>query len=73
MAPPGDEDTPRTIAVRNSLQDAVFVHGFRSIGFLVLAIVSAIGFFLGSQSVPTLRHYGLDFFTEFRWLPSQDV
>jgi phosphate transport system permease protein len=69
----GAEDAPRTIRTRNSRQDAAYVGGFRSIGFLVLVIVSAIGIFLGAQSIPTLRHYGLSFFTEFRWLPSQDI
>ena len=48
------------------------MHGVRGIGLLVLVIVSAIGVFLGIQSVPTLDHYGFSFFTEFRWLPSQD-
>jgi phosphate transport system permease protein len=68
-----DEDVPRRIAVSYSLQDKVFIHGVRIVGLLVLVIVSAIGVFLGAQSVPTLRHYGLGFFTEFRWLPSQDI
>ena len=68
-----DDDRPRRVAARHSLQDQVFIHGVRGIGLLVLAIVSAIGVFLGLQSVPTLEHYGLSFFTEFRWLPSQDV
>lgn len=70
---PEDEDTPRPLHVKNSAQDTLFVHGFRGIGFLVLLIVGSIGVFLGSQSIPTLQHYGWGFFTEFRWLPSQDV
>ena len=69
----GDGDSPRRVVARHSVQDTVFVHGVRAIGFLVLVIVSAIGLFLGVQSVPTLRHYGLSFFTESRWLPSQDI
>jgi len=68
-----DRDVPRRIAVRLPLQDVVFVHGARAVGFFVLAIVSAIGLFLGIQAYPTLEHYGLGFFTEFRWLPSQDI
>ncbi|MFC6154666.1 phosphate ABC transporter permease subunit PstC [Nocardioides yefusunii] len=71
--PQGEVDVPRTLTVRNTVEDQLFVAGFRSVGLLVLLIVSAIGVFLGSQSVPTLQHYGLDFFTEFRWLPSQDI
>lgn len=67
------DDVPRIIRARHSLQDAVFVHTARGLGLLVLVIVGSIGLFLGLQSIPTLRHYGLSFFTEFRWLPSQDV
>jgi phosphate transport system permease protein len=71
--PPGfEEDTPRRITARHSVQDRVFVHGSRGVGLLVLVIVSAIGVFLGLQSIPTLEHYGFGYFTEFRWLPSQD-
>jgi phosphate transport system permease protein len=77
VGPPGDpstgEDVPRRVSSRYSLQDRVFIHGVRAVGYLVLVIVSSIGLFLGIQSVPTLQHYGLSFFTEFRWLPSQDV
>jgi phosphate transport system permease protein len=67
------EDEPRQIVTKNSLQDALFVHGVRSIGMLVLVIVGSIGVFLGSQAIPTMRTYGLGFFTESRWLPSQDI
>ena len=49
------------------------MHGVRATGFLVLAIVSSIGLFLGIQAIPTFRTYGWSFFTEFRWLPSQDI
>jgi len=68
-----DADRPRRVSAKHSLQDQVFIHGVRGIGLLVLVIVSAIGVFLGIQSFPTLDHYGLSFFTEFRWLPSQDI
>ena len=70
--PEPDEDRPRQITARHSVQDQVFVHSARGVGLIVLAVVLSIGIFLGAQSVPTLRHYGLGFFTEFRWLPSQD-
>src|SRR4051794_3824997 len=66
-------DVPRRITARYSLQDQVFVQSARGVGLLVLVIVSCIGIFLGVQSVPTLQHYGLSFFTESRWLPSQDI
>lgn len=71
-APEPDEDQPREIRARHSVQDQVFVHSARGVGLIVLAIVLSIGIFLGAQSFPTLNHYGLSFFTEFRWLPSQD-
>lgn len=51
----------------------MFLGGSRAIGVLVLLIVGSIGVFLGAQSVPTLRHYGWHFFTEYRWLPNRDV
>jgi len=69
----GDEDRPRRLRSRDSVQDRAFVHGSRSIGMLVLVIVSSIGLFLGLQAVPTFQHYGWSFFTEYRWLPSQDI
>jgi phosphate transport system permease protein len=67
------EDRPRVLRSRDSVQDRVYEASVRGIGLLVLVIVGSIGIFLGLQSIPTLRHYGLSFFTEFRWLPSQDV
>jgi phosphate transport system permease protein len=66
------EDVPRTLVTRHGGQDRLFIHGSRAIAFLVLVIVGSIGVFLGAQSVPTLQTYGFGFFTEFRWLPSQD-
>lgn len=68
-----EEDRPRLVRSRDSLQDRIYVAGVRATGLLVLVIVSSIGLFLGLQSIPTLRHYGFSFFTEFRWLPSQDI
>jgi len=75
--PPGDPadalPRPRVVTARHSRQDVVFVNGVRVVGFLVLAIVGSIGVFLGIQAKPTLSHYGLRFFTEQRWLPSEDI
>jgi phosphate transport system permease protein len=67
------EDRPRQIVAARSRGDALFEHGVRGVGLLVLVIVSSIGVFLGIQAFPTLQHYGWGFFTETRWLPSQDV
>jgi len=66
-------DQPRTVVARLPVQDQVFVQVARAIGVVVLVITSAIGLFLGYQAIPTLQHYGLSFFTENRWLPSQDI
>ncbi|MFL6060274.1 MAG: phosphate ABC transporter permease subunit PstC [Marmoricola sp.] len=67
------EDAPRRIAARHSTQDVVFTQSVRGTGLLVLGIVSSIGIFLGLQARPTFQAYGWSFFTEHRWLPSQDV
>ena len=53
---------PRKVSRKPTGGDAVFVHGFRSVGATVLIITGGIGVFLAVQSVPTLRHYGLGFF-----------
>lgn len=68
-----DSDKPRRIAARRSLADRLFVGGVRSTGVLVLFITGSIGVFLGISAFPTLKHYGFGYFTEFRWIPSQDI
>ena len=70
-APPAA--TPRRISRRPTGGDAVFAHTFRVIGASVLAVTGGIGIFLAYQSVPTLRHYGLSFFTEHQWDIGHDV
>jgi phosphate transport system permease protein len=71
--PDSPEDVPRKIVARHSTQDRVFTQVVRSVGMLVLVIVGSIAVFLGLQARPTLQHYGWSFFTEYRWLPSQDI
>ncbi|MGZ6921067.1 MAG: phosphate ABC transporter permease subunit PstC [Oryzihumus sp.] len=66
------EPHPRQLSPKPTGVDAVFVHGFRSIGASVLVITGGIGVFLAYQSIPTLRHYGVHFFTETQWQPDQD-
>jgi phosphate transport system permease protein len=39
---------------------------------LVLVMTGSIGLFLGYQSIPTFRHYGLRFFTQTNWQPQLD-
>jgi phosphate transport system permease protein len=58
--------TPRKVSRKPTGGDAVFVHSFRMVGASVLIITGGIGIFLALQSVPTLRHYGLDFFSVHR-------
>jgi phosphate transport system permease protein len=58
--------TPRKVSRKPTGGDAVFVHSFRMVGASVLIITGGIGVFLALQSVPTLRHYGLDFFSVHR-------
>ncbi|HKD97413.1 MAG TPA: phosphate ABC transporter permease subunit PstC [Micromonosporaceae bacterium] len=66
-------EVPRRLRPRPSTTDRIFRGGSFSIGFLVLAITGSIGVFLGFQSIPTLRHYGLHFFVENQWQPEQDI
>jgi phosphate transport system permease protein len=60
---PGPPPTARKVSRKPTGGDAVFEHTFRSVGASVLVITGGIGIFLAIQSVPTLRHYGLGFFS----------
>ncbi len=64
---------PRRISRQARGVDAVFEHSARAVGASVLVITGGVGLFLGWQAYPTLSRYGLDFFTESRWLPEEDV
>jgi phosphate transport system permease protein len=68
----GDDVLPRQLSTKRDLSDRVFRGTARSIGFVVLGITGAIGIFLGYQSIPTLHHYGLHFFTQTQWQPELD-
>jgi phosphate transport system permease protein len=75
MPPSGpdlDPDVPREIDPGRSASDRVFRGTVRSIGVLVLVLTGSIGLFLGYQAIPTLRHYGLGFFTQSQWEPQLD-
>ena len=67
------EDSPRDITPSLALSDRVFQGATRSVGVFVLVLTGSIGLFLGYQAVPTLRRYGLSFFTETQWSPETDV
>lgn len=64
---------PRTISRKAAGADAVFVHASRLVGATVLVITGGVGIFLGWQAYPTLRDYGLGFFTEASWQPEADI
>lgn len=68
-APP----TPRNISRAATGVDKLFTVVSRTVGGTVLAITGGIGLFLAIQALPTLRHYGLSFFTENEWQPEADV
>jgi phosphate transport system permease protein len=63
---------PRTISRKPTGVDAVFASSFRTIGASVLVITGGIGIFLAYQSIPTLKHYGVRFFTQTQWQPDAD-
>jgi phosphate transport system permease protein len=67
-----DVDRPRAVRPSVPLSDRVFRAVVRSAGLLVLVIMGAIGIFLAYQAVPTLREYGLSFFTEPSFVPNSD-
>src|SRR5450631_1962664 len=66
------EDVPRQLDPGRSEVDRVFHGTARSIGLFVLVLIGSIGLFLGLSSLPTLRHYGLSFFTQSDWQPEFD-
>ena len=67
-APPGTM-VPRDLVPGRDATDRIFHGTARSIGFFVLVMTGSIGVFLGYQAIPTLRHYGLSFFTQSNWEP----
>jgi phosphate transport system permease protein len=66
---PTTNRVPRPLSDGLEPSDRAF-HGIATIiGLSVLVITGAIGLYLGYQSIPTLRHYGLGFFTTSAWNP----
>jgi phosphate transport system permease protein len=70
---PPDDDVPRTISSGVAGSDRVFQVSATAVGGVVLAITGAIGLFLGYQMIPTLRNYGLHFFTTSHWNPETNM
>ena len=67
------DDVPRRVSTNPATVDRVFHGSARTVGTTVLLITGSIGLFLALQSIPTLRRYGLNFFTETRWSPDLGV
>jgi phosphate transport system permease protein len=63
---------PRQLKASLEPSDRIFHGTASSIGMFVLIMTGAIGVFLGYQSIPTLRHYGIHFFTQTQWQPELD-
>jgi phosphate transport system permease protein len=70
---PESPDIPRAIDPALPKVDKVFLRSARGVGIFVLALTGSIGLFLGYQAIPTLRRYGLGFFTQTQWNPEQNV
>jgi phosphate transport system permease protein len=69
----GTEDRPRKIVAVPTPADRVFHGTARLVGLSVLVITGSIGVFLATQSVPTLRRYGLSFFTQSQCYPDRGI
>jgi phosphate transport system permease protein len=70
--PPRRPREPRQLSPGLQPSDRIFHGGATVIGWVVMSLTGAIGLFLAYQSIPTLRHYGLSFFTRVQWLPNAD-
>jgi len=71
-APPPRGATPRQLTPGLEPTDRIFEGVSTAVGASVLVVTGSIGIFLGLQSIPTLRHYGLHFFTQSQWNPELD-
>lgn len=63
------DPVPRQLDPGRQLSDRVFHGTAKTVGLFVLGVTGAIGLFLGYQAIPTLRHYGIHFFTQVNWEP----
>jgi phosphate transport system permease protein len=70
---PETPDVPREIDPGLPRSDRTFIGSLRGVGLFVLVLTGSIGLFLGYQAIPTLKRYGLSFFTETQWNPEQNV
>jgi phosphate transport system permease protein len=72
QAPSLGKRPPRDLNPGLEPSDRIFHGSATMIGMFVLIMTGSIGVFLGYQSIPTLRHYGLSFFTQTSWQPELD-
>ncbi len=73
-APPFEpDDVPRELGTKRDVPDLAFRGIARTVGAVVLVVTGAIGIFLGYQMIPTLREYGVHFFTQNQWVPEQNL
>jgi phosphate transport system permease protein len=68
-----DTDTPRPLDTTPTRADRIFRGSELGVGVFVLIVFGSIGVYLFSRSIPTLRRYGLHFFTENLWQPERDI
>lgn len=68
----GGHSVPRKITSVRERSDRIYHGTAGAIGMVVLVITAGIGLYLGYQAIPTLRHYGVSFFTQTQWLPELD-
>lgn len=66
-APP----TPRRLTEHLGFGDRVFRRGALGAGLVVLAIMAAVGLFLGAEAVEALRATGVSFLTTAEWQPDR--
>src|SRR6478752_7018866 len=70
--PPAAPDVPREVDPGLPTSDKNFRRTATAVGASVLVLTGSIGLFLGYQSIPTFKHYGISFLTESDWVPSID-
>jgi phosphate transport system permease protein len=63
---------PRRLTVRRSRGDRIFFGGASFSGVIVLAIMVAVGLFLGIQATQALVKTGTSFFTTAEWQPARN-
>lgn len=72
--PPTDADRPAPdMRARKTPADSAFRWATLLAGATILAILVLIVFTMTNRSWPALRHQGITFFTERRWVPNEEI